>query len=168
VNNTYTASSGSNGVYEIDVIIPAIYTMKVTHSAYITNSFEVEIKMVPDSYNMGLYPVDPGPPPVYVTLQGDKNICNVPCTVIFTASASGGVAPYTYTIDFRDGSPTEKITSSGSVTFTHTYNDAGGYNVWVIAVPSNSPSGASAFDYVQIDNPSPLSWLWDIFTLKWL
>ncbi|TMI51026.1 PKD domain-containing protein, partial [Candidatus Bathyarchaeota archaeon] len=58
-------------------------------------------------------------------------------TVTFTASASGGVAPYSFTWDFGDGA-----TATGTAA-SHAYASANYYNVTLTAVDSANNIGSS-------------------------
>src|SRR6266568_3101631 len=72
-------------------------------------------------------------PPLTTTLQVSSSSPQVGQTVTFTASATGGTAPYTYTIAFGDGS-----TGTGSTT-THAYSIAGSYTTKMTVTDSASP-----------------------------
>ena len=70
--------------------------------------------------------------------------------VSFTASASGGMQPYTFTWNFGDGS-----TGTGSST-AHTYTLAGSYNVVVTVKDSSSPQQTTMSQQtVKVANPPP-------------
>ncbi|MEW6758348.1 MAG: PKD domain-containing protein [Acidobacteriota bacterium] len=68
-------------------------------------------------------------PPLYADAQADTLTGNVPLTVHFTGSGTGGIAPYTYLWDFGDGgtsteaNPTHVFTTTGDYTITFTVRD---------------------------------------------
>ncbi|MEW5763921.1 MAG: PKD domain-containing protein [Acidobacteriota bacterium] len=68
-------------------------------------------------------------PPLYADAQADTLTGNVPLTVHFTGSGTGGIAPYTYLWDFGDGgtsteaNPTHLYTTKGDYTVTFTVRD---------------------------------------------
>jgi len=93
-------------------------------------------------------------PPLSATLQVSSSSPQVGQTVTFTASATGGTAPYTYTIAFGDGT-----TGTGSTT-THAYSIAGSYTAKVTVTDSASPKtsiAASKIVNVQALVPPALS-----------
>ncbi len=75
-------------------------------------------------------------PPLSTTLQVSSSSPQVGQTVTFTASATGGTSPYTYTITFGDGA-----TGIGSTT-THAYSIAGSYTAKVTVTDSASPKAS--------------------------
>ena len=64
--------------------------------------------------------------PLSATVQANPTTGNAPLAVSFSASASGGLAPYSYQWTFGDGS------SGISQSITHTYTAAGTYAAQVI------------------------------------
>jgi len=93
-------------------------------------------------------------PPLSTTLQASSSSPQVGQTVTFTASATGGTAPYTYTIAFGDGA-----TGIGSTT-THAYSIAGSYTAKVTVTDSASPKASitvSKIVNVQALTPPTLS-----------
>jgi len=74
--------------------------------------------------------------PLSTTLQGSLLSPRVGEAVIFTASATGGISPYTYTISFGDGA-----TGTGSNTI-HAYSAAGTYTATVTVTDSASPQAS--------------------------
>ena len=73
-----------------------------------------------------------------VTAGGNPTSGYVPLTVSFTASASGGTAPYTYSWNFGDGT-----TGSGAAV-SHTYTSANTYTATVTATDSASSSDTAS------------------------
>src|SRR5438128_7779185 len=70
-------------------------------------------------------------------------------TVLFTASAVGGTAPYTYAWNFGDGS-----TDVGAAP-SHTYSSSGIFDVTVTVTDSNSQT-TSGSQLITVSNPLPL------------
>jgi alpha-tubulin suppressor-like RCC1 family protein/PKD repeat protein len=68
-------------------------------------------------------------PPLYADASADTLTGNVPFTVHFTGSGSGGIPPFTYLWDFGDGAtsteqnPTHSYTLMGNYTVTFTVRD---------------------------------------------
>lgn len=58
------------------------------------------------------------------TLSADKTSGDVPLTVTFTGTVSGGYTPYSWTLNYGDGAASETGTS-GSITKTHVYDKLG-------------------------------------------
>ena len=72
--------------------------------------------------------------------------------VTFTATVSGGTAPYSYGWSFGDGT-----TGTGYST-THTYSSAGSYNVTLTVNDSSSPQQtATSKQTLKVVNPAPLT-----------
>src|SRR5207245_619821 len=70
--------------------------------------------------------------------------------VTFTATASGGTAPYTFSWSFGDG------TNGNGATVTHTYVKAGSYIVALTTKDSGSPQQtATAQQSLTVTNPPP-------------
>src|SRR5207249_1297472 len=70
--------------------------------------------------------------------------------VTFTASSSGGTAPYAYTWSFGDGS------SGTGASATHTYNAAGTFNVVLTVNDSGSPQQTtSSQQSITVSSPPP-------------
>jgi PKD repeat protein len=93
-------------------------------------------------------------PPLSTTFQVSSSSPQVGQIVTFTASATGGTAPYTYVIAFGDGA-----TGTGSTT-THAYSIAGSYTAKVTVTDSASPKAsitASKIINVQALTPPTLS-----------
>src|SRR2546422_9316869 len=74
-------------------------------------------------------------------------------TVAFTALASGGTAPYSYSWSFGDG------TSATGASPTHTYSNVGPYNVTLTTTDSNGATSSSAQQITVSASSIPLSTL---------
>ena len=71
-----------------------------------------------------------GPPPALSCgLTAFPTSGQAPLQVTFTCTASGGGTPYTYKIDFGDGSSDQRITTRDMAEFTHIYSKEGTYHV---------------------------------------
>src|SRR3989449_3207405 len=71
--------------------------------------------------------------------------------VAFTAVASGGTAPYSYSWNFGDG------TSATGASPTHTYSKVGPYTVTVMATDSNGATSSSTQQVTVSASSNPLS-----------
>src|SRR2546430_8039703 len=74
-------------------------------------------------------------------------------TVAFTALASGGTAPYSYSWSFGDG------TSATGASPTHTYSNVGPYNVTLTTTDSNGATSSSTQQIMVSASSIPLSTL---------
>jgi len=72
-------------------------------------------------------PPPPPPPPLEATFSASPTTGPVPLAVTFTIGISGGVSPYTWSLDPGDGSTpyTGSRSAAGSFTKAHTYTRAG-------------------------------------------
>jgi len=92
----------------------------------------------------------PPPPTTSFTFLPSTPIINSPVT--FTATTTGGTAPYTISWNFGDGA-----TGSGAST-THTYTTAQSFTVTETATDSSSPSqNAVSSKTITVSAPPPLS-----------
>ncbi|MGC8773330.1 MAG: PKD domain-containing protein, partial [Conexivisphaera sp.] len=74
---------------------------------------------------------------VITTFTASPNPIDVGQAVTFSFTVTGGTAPYTYTINYEDGSSASgSLPSSGSYSVSHTYTKAGVYDV-VLTVTDN-------------------------------
>src|SRR5437879_1344932 len=90
--------------------------------------------------------------PLSTTLQISSSSPQVGQKVTFTALATGGTSPYTYTIAFGDGA-----TGTGSTT-THAYSIAGSYTAKVTVTDSASPKASvTSSVIVNVQASSPLA-----------
>jgi PKD repeat protein len=78
-----------------------------------------------------------GSVPLSATASGSPTTGNAPLAVNFTAAATGGTAPYTYSWNFGDGS------TSTSQDPSHTYTAAGTYKATLTVTDSASPANTS-------------------------
>lgn len=62
-------------------------------------------------------------------LSADEEVIDVGDAITFTATASGCTGPYTFVIDFGDGSPEEQLTGTSPQVFVHTYTEIGEFIV---------------------------------------
>ena len=90
------------------------------------------------------------PPTLTTSFTYDPSSPQVSQQITFTASASGGTAPFTYNWTFGDGSAT-----TGSIV-THTYSSAGTFSVVLTVKDSGSPQQtASSQQSVTVSSPAP-------------
>ena len=90
------------------------------------------------------------PPTLTASFTYNPSSPQVGRQITFTAFASGGAAPYTYSWIFGDGS-----TTTGA-TVTHTYSSSGTFNVVLTVKDSGSPQQtASSQQSVTASNPAP-------------
>ena len=76
-----------------------------------------------------------------------------PVSVSFTVSITGGLPPYTVTMNFGDGTtPQSTSTSSTTVTFSHTYNTSGSFTAQATVKDSIGQS-ASAQTTINVASP---------------
>jgi len=85
-----------------------------------------------DSDSMTINVTAPPPPPLVASCIASPTSGNVPFTVYFTGSASGGIPPYSYSWNFGDGGNSTQQNPS------HTYNSAGNYTVTLTVTDSQS------------------------------
>lgn len=69
----------------------------------------------------------------------DKTTGDIPVTIIFTVSFSGGIPPYTVTLDYGDGSTVDTITAPG--TKSYNYKKVG---AWLATLTVTDSLGATA------------------------
>ena len=119
-NDSFFASvfTDSGGYYSKSTSISTAgtYTLKaVADSKQATRSITVTA------------PPPPPPPPLAATLAASPSTGQAPLAVTFTIGISGGVSPYTWSLNPGDGSTpyTGSRSSSGSFTRTHTYTKVG-------------------------------------------
>src|SRR2546425_534061 len=90
------------------------------------------------------------PPTLTASFTYNPSSPQVGQQITFTAFASGGTAPYTYSWIFGDGSTTTGTTA------THSYSSAGTFNVVLTVKDSGSPQQtASSQQSVTVSNPAP-------------
>jgi PKD repeat protein len=92
-------------------------------------------------------PPPPSPPLTRVDIISSDTRGVAPATFEFEARVIGGIEPYTYSWDFGDGSG-----ESNEQTVSHTFDEAGTYNVGVIVIDS---SGRTASDSILITVEEP-------------
>ncbi len=78
------------------------------------------------------------PPPPTVVATGSPTTGSAPLSVSFSATVSGGLAPFSYSWTFGDGS-----SSSGAST-SHTYSSPGTFTAQVVVTDSRSRSSADS------------------------
>jgi PKD repeat protein len=102
-------------------------------------------------FHVGTAPPPPPPPPLSASFTNSPNTPMVGQSEMFTATASGGVSPYTYTWSFGDSS-----TGSGA-SVTHTYSAAGSYTVTLTVTDSSTPTAnkQAVTKSVAVAAPSP-------------
>jgi PKD repeat protein len=86
--------------------------------------------------------VEEAPPLTAVDIISNDTEGIVPATFEFEANVTGGTEPYTYSWNFGDGSG-----ESNEQTVSHTFDEAGTYNVGVIVIDS---TGRTASDSIVI------------------
>jgi len=92
------------------------------------------------------------PPTLTASFTYNPSSPQVGQQITFTASSSGGTAPYTFSWSFGDGSSTTGSTAA------HTYSSAGTFNVVLSVKDSGSPQqSASSQQSVTVSNPAPSS-----------
>ena len=73
--------------------------------------------------------------PLSATASGNPTSGQIPLTVAFTGTATGGNPPYSYSWNFGDGSA-----ASTTQNPSHTYSNAGTYNATLTVTDSSSPA----------------------------
>lgn len=90
------------------------------------------------------------PPTLTASFNYNPSSPEIGQQITFTASASAGTAPYTFSWSFGDGSSTTGSTAA------HTYSSAGTFNVVLSVKDSGSPQqSASSQQSVTVTNPAP-------------
>ncbi|MCI4345133.1 MAG: PKD domain-containing protein [Thermoplasmata archaeon] len=79
-----------------------------------------------------------GSPRLFVTINSSSYTGVAPLTVHLSANASQGIAPYTYSWSFGDGSA-----NASGANVTHTFGSSGGFTVTVSATDSNLTHGSA-------------------------
>lgn len=87
--------------------------------------------------------------PLQVSISGSSTSENVPLTVTFSSSVSGGAPPYSYRWIFGDGS------TDSSSNPIHTYSQAGRYAV--VLVVSDSVGGSATSNTITISATNPIA-----------
>src|SRR2546421_8068994 len=92
----------------------------------------------------------PPPPALSASFTYSPSSTQAGQPVMFTASASGGTSPFTFSLSFGDGS-----TGTGSLV-THTYSSAGSYTTALTVKDSSTPQQtASSQKEVSVTSPPP-------------
>lgn len=88
-------------------------------------------------------------PPLDASITASPTSGTIPLAVTFTCSARDGFAPYTWTLDFGDGSTPASgtQTAAGSWTVTHTYTKIGRFTATLTV---DDALGATAVGTVQV------------------
>ena len=95
-----------------------------------------------------------------VSLDASPKSGNVPLDVTFTCEARGGYLPYSWTLDFGDGStPTSGTrTSEGSWTVTHTYGKSGSFTAKLTVSDALGETSAAALG-IGVEVPACPLWM---------
>jgi len=122
-----------------------------TYDAADTYDVEVTITDASDSSNsttgqLTVIALDQ-PETLSVGISASPSSGQTPLTVTFTANISGGSPPYSLEWDFGDGTTETQSTDSDTAQKSHTYNNAGSYQVWVEV--SSTSSGGTGTQTVQ-------------------
>lgn len=88
--------------------------------------------------DMGAYEHAGVIPSLTANINASSTSGYIPLTVDFTADASGGTSPYSFSWNFGDGS------SSSEQNTSHTYSDAGTYTVTLTVTDSNSSQASDS------------------------
>ncbi|OLD79043.1 hypothetical protein AUF62_00765 [archaeon 13_1_20CM_52_20] len=92
----------------------------------------------------------PPPPALSASFTYSPSSTQAGQPVMFTASASGGTSPFTFSLSFGDGS-----TGTGSLV-THTYSSAGSYTTALTVEDSSTPQQtATSQKEVSVTSPPP-------------
>ncbi|MDI9319591.1 MAG: PKD domain-containing protein [Phycisphaerales bacterium] len=190
-NVTFTNTSVANapGAYTTVWSFGDGYTAtsnNTTHLYCASGSYNVALK-VTNSAGCENTRIDSSKVIIFEKPKGDfstskVNLCKVPDTVSFNATATKGKSPYTYSWDFGDGgtstlsNPVHNYSLSGIYTVTMIVTDANGCKDTLTklnlikAVPMNSTfkvpasicAGTSLVMFENTSTPSPLStkWVW--------
>jgi PKD repeat protein len=98
-----------------------------------------------------------GPGPLQIVFSINPTNPDKGAPVTFTATASGGTLPYTFTWSFGDGAIAGPLGGNPvSSSVVHTYAVSGSYTVGVSATDSGvPPSSASSSSVLTVNNPTP-------------
>jgi len=97
-----------------------------------------------------------------VSFSADKLKGMVPLSITFTIGIIGGYAPYSYTLDFGDGTAPASgtRTAPGPFTVTHTYREAGTFTAKVtVSDALESEVSAEIMVTPGVPVPLPLPWI---------
>jgi len=118
-----SATTGIDGDYlkSVKIGTAGVWTLKAKYgTAEKTRTITIEALPPPP-------PPPPPPPELAATLSASPASGLAPLAVTFTIGISGGVSPYTWSLDPGDGAApyTGSRSASGSFTQTHTYTKVG-------------------------------------------
>jgi PKD repeat protein len=126
-------TGGGTVVYSNTTILPLSCTQSLTHK-----------------FTIGSAPSPPPPPPLGASFTYSPTSPTIGGTVTFTATATGGISPYSFSWRFGDGS-----TGSGG-SATHSYSAQGTYEVILTVQDSMSPSNSlTTTSSLTVSPPSP-------------
>jgi len=115
--STQPVNSLANGQGPVAFVTTHLYVSPGTYTIAVTVTDTVSGSAGVGHVSITINPV------LSVGLTADKTSGNVPLPVTFTNDPEGGFAPYTWTLDYGDGTTpdTDTQTAAGSFTRSHTY-----------------------------------------------
>jgi PKD repeat protein len=123
-DNTTFSSSNSTATHAYTVAGKYTVSLAVTDTTGLSGSSNSQLTVTA--------------PTIFVSFNWSPKSHNLGTPLNFTASASGGLSPYTYNWTFGDG----VMLATTSSTVTHTYTVAGTYTVTLMAKDVNGISGS--------------------------
>lgn len=124
----FSGVSNADGDWFVYIDDDVGYYINITKAGYEYHTGRFQATHISPLDEVALEPI--GLLPLVANASADKTSGNVPLTVNFTGSASGGIPPYSYSWNFGDGG------ISTSQNPSHTYTVASTYNVTLIVTDS--------------------------------
>lgn len=138
--STYTVSASNYGQLTFD------------HWSDGTSSNTVTLTMSGDRTLTAHYNNGPTTSPLFASLSADASSAAAGSTITFSAAASGGASPYTWSVNYGDGSSSPLSSASSA---SKTYSSAGTYSAVATVKDSSGRTATSNPVTIAISQESP-------------